>query len=143
MKKLLLGILAVGLAGGGYALWVYNKPHEDVRDMKAQAVYRTDALIKAFSKDAAAMDSELSDKIVEIKGMISAIDHGETQVLVQFDEGGDYIITAYLPVAGNEVSLLREGREVVLKSRYSGYVINDDSFLIPADIKFEPCYLQE
>ena len=43
--------------------------------------------------------------------------------------------------AKNEIERLKEGTKIIVKGIYSGFVINDDTFMIPAEIKIDKCTL--
>lgn len=61
---------------------------------------------------------------------------------VIFDNGGNYIIIAGgLQEQKKDVKLLKEGNLIEIKGIYSGFVINDETFMIPAEIKIDRCTL--
>ncbi len=61
-----------------------------------------------------------------------------------FDDGGNYIIIANgLLAQKKEIKLLKEGNLIKIKGIYSGFVINDETFMIPAEIKIDRCTLRK
>jgi len=66
----------------------------------------------------------------------------DDQILISYDNQQDYVVLAYVPLENFKEVLHTDGASLKLKCRYAGYIINDEDFLIPADIKFEQCYVQ-
>jgi hypothetical protein len=141
IRKLLFMGLTLTVAVGAYTWWMFNMPHENVQKLETYGQFTIAQLVTDFPTDPDRMDKELFDQAIEVEGVIKRLSREEGQTILTFDEGGDFITQAYLPADVNEAIKLQEAEAVKLKCKYSGYVINDESFLIPADIKLEKCFV--
>jgi len=126
--------LAIGL---GYALFLYFKPVEKISASKADIEVTATDLLKEFEKDQAAADTKYKGKVLLLNGNIHKIENTGANAVLYFDEQGKYIITAGMQ--GLTDKLPAAGQEVVIKGLYSGVIVNDEMFMIPADIKLEQC----
>lgn len=142
-KKILLLGLIVAVIGGIFAYRIWNKPHEDIRKQRPATTMTATQLLSAFEADAEAKDADLTEVVLILEGEPSNSSFSDEFQMITFDEGGDFVIQAYLPKAENESFTWKDGQSVRMLCKYSGYIINDESFLIPADIKLEPCYIQD
>lgn len=142
LKKLALYlfILAI-LIGGGFGAWTYFKPHQNIWKAKPIAVMSAQEVMSEFGKDADAINEKWIGNVIQINGEIAKVSEQSGNVLVVFDEGGDFIIQAYLNEEQKQDVDLKKGNTIQLKGRYVGWVLNDEDFLIPADIKLEQCYI--
>lgn len=140
-RKILLLSLIGALIGAVFVYRIWTKPHEDIRKQKPSVNITATQLLASFSADYAAKDAELKDVVLVLEGIPSKINEAEEHHLISYDEGGDFTIQAYLPKNENNLKAMDEGQSIRLLCKYSGYLINDESFLIPADIKLEPCYI--
>ena len=142
LKRIISATLVVFILGGAFALYTMNKPHEDVSKLVAELTYTTTAMILEFEDDHKKADESFNQKVLLLSGSVTKLKVEDDQSILTFDDGQNYLIQAYLPSNGNDISKLSPGSSIQLKGRYSGYLINDEDFLIPADIKVEECYIQ-
>jgi len=134
--KLIITILLIAVVIGVlYGMYMYFNPRDTVDDKKPDIVIQATDLVQKFTADAKSEDLQLKDKIIQVSGTVAKVDTPSTLV---FDNGGNYIIAANLLKSDQSV---KNGDVVSLKGRYSGYIINDDMFMIPAEIKINEAVL--
>lgn len=139
MRRLLLIMAAFAVIALIVALRLYFKPHEDIGRQQADFRFTAGELAGLFNESAGDAEARLTGTVVELSGTPGSVKRLDAQFLLTFDEGGDYVVQAYVPEAGIDTASLTAGTPVSLKCRYAGHVINDEDFLIPADIKIEAC----
>lgn len=76
MKKILIGVLILVLAGAAIGFYQWNKPHRSVDNEKA---IRADAasLFNEFSTDEQAANQKYLNKVIEVSGTIAHIDQNQ------------------------------------------------------------------
>ena len=87
VKYSLVGLALALLVGGyvGYKMW--NKPHRDVVDAKADVTLEATALFNQFSTDEAAANSQYLDKIVQVCGTVAQVSNENNVVTIQLEAG--------------------------------------------------------
>lgn len=73
MKKWLWILLAVGIAGGGYGYYLYQKPKADMTEVKTDEFMKASDLVAEFEADESAAEMKYLDKTLEIQGVIKEI----------------------------------------------------------------------
>jgi hypothetical protein len=142
IKKIVLAIFIVGfLGGGGYAAWMYFKPHQNILKAKPTQTLTAEQIIDQFSAAAEAENNAWVGEIIQINGKITKLNEQNNVIVVSMDYGKNYIVQAYLKEGVYEVSKLKVGDEITLKGKFVGVMIIDEDFFIPGDIKLEQCYI--
>ena len=62
-------IVTIGIIGGGFAWWVYHKPHRNINNEIAFTV-EVDALLDAFKQNEKTASAQYTDKILELSGIV-------------------------------------------------------------------------
>ena len=85
MKKIILGILVLGLLGGGFAYMQFNKEHRDIAAEEASVQVSSTDLFNAYVADEVAANAKYLDKVVEVSGVITELnmDAGSEMVVLQ------------------------------------------------------------
>ncbi|MCC6583724.1 MAG: hypothetical protein IT271_08485 [Chitinophagales bacterium] len=142
VKVIVYLIIAVLLLGAGYAAYVYFKPVKVIADQKADVQLSDKELLKYFTENQQAANIKYENKILELSGTVKKTEVNDSVCTVIFDEGGDFIIIANCALdAQKDVQQLKQGAQITIKGIYSGYIINDETFMIPAEIKIDKCTL--
>lgn len=130
------------LLGAGYAAYEYFEPVKVIANEKADIQLSDKDLLKHFTEDKQAANLKYENKIMELTGTVKKTEVNDSICTVIFDEGGDFIIIANCDLlAKTDVQHLKEGDNIRIKGIYSGYIINDETFMIPAEIKLDKCTL--
>ncbi len=89
MKKILLIVLALGLIGGGYGYYLFNKPVGSTSGKKANLAIEATVLYNAFQADEAKANEQYVGKIVAVSGQVQeakTVD-GTTKVTLAVKDG--------------------------------------------------------
>lgn len=89
MKKIIIVILALMVAGGSIAYYLYTKPVADVSDLKPAYFIDAPTLFDEFFNDEAGANNKYLGKIIEVKGKLQVIKtdtSGSTVFLFTNDE---------------------------------------------------------
>ena len=141
--KVIVSILVViSIIGITYLAYLYFEPTKDIAIQKTDAQLTEQILVNDFIKDHKNADSLYKNKIVELTGKVKKIETQDSVSTLVFDNGGNFIIIANcLSSIKTELKQLKVGSNITVKGIYSGYIINDDTFMIPAEIKIDKCTL--
>ena len=142
IKAIVLIIAVVSIIGISYLAYLYFEPTKDIATQKTDLHLTEEILINDFIKSDKIADSLYKNKIVELTGKVKKIEAQDTISTLVFDNGGNFIIIANcLSSIKTELKQLKVGSNITVKGIYSGYIINDDAFMIPAEIKIDKCTL--
>ena len=142
IKAIVLIIAVISIIGITYLAYLYFEPAKDIARQKTDMQLTEDSIVNDFIKDGKSADSLYKNKIVELTGKVKKIEAQDTISTLVFDNGGNFIIIANcLSSIKTELKQLKVGSNITVKGIYSGYIINDDTFMIPAEIKIDKCTL--
>lgn len=90
MKKIIIGIVILGVVGLSYGAYMYFKPNANMSDLKSDVTFTAQDLLTAFETDEAAANTQYLDKVIEITGTIKDISTSEEGVIsVTLDAGSE------------------------------------------------------
>jgi len=142
IKAIVLILAVISIIGITYLAYLYFEPAKDIATQKTDVQSTEEILINDFIKDDKSADSLYKNKIVELTGKVKKIEAQDSISTLVFDNGGNFIIIANcLSSIKTELKQLKVGSNITVKGIYSGYIINDDTFMIPAEIKIDKCTL--
>ena len=125
LKKIILGILFIGLIAGVYGyFFMYNKSHPDYENIGADLSITAKELFEKCKNDGKAY--EFTGKIIELSGTPQEIESNQgvkTMVFV-FDEGmfgAEGVRATFLEGYNDDLELLSLDSPVVLKAFCTGY----------------------
>lgn len=121
MKKILIVLLIVLLAGAGVAFYMWNKPHETVEDRKSVAV-GADTLANAFIENEQKANAAYLNQVLDVTGTISD---------VAKNQDGKTVITLSVsdPLSGVQCTMRDDkvqatpGASVTVKGFCNGYTL--------------------
>ncbi|KOY50717.1 OB-fold protein [Polaribacter dokdonensis] len=133
-KKIVLPLilLSVGIAIVAYN--VYNKPHIDVVDAKADVLVTAENLFTEFSTDEATANAEYLDKIIQVKGIVQKleIENGIGIVTLKTEDDFGSVQCNLSTEAKNDFNVLKENELVTIKGICTGYLM--DVVLVKSEI---------
>ncbi len=139
-KILLFVIISVLFSGIVYLAFIYFQPVKNISKQQPDVITTDTKMFSDFTNNPKDADVAYKNKIIELSGTIKKTEVKDSICTVIFDSGGNYIIVANCDYdTENEVKELKENSKIKLKGIYSGYIINDDTFMIPAEIKIDKC----
>ncbi|GAO43898.1 OB-fold protein [Flavihumibacter petaseus] len=126
VKRKLLIVLAVGalvavLTWG----WVaYHQLRPSVATLQADTSLSANALFAAFSSDELAAGHHFMDKILEVQGIVQAVDTSSGQVALLLQTSGNGNINCLLrdKPDGNQSEFLN--RQITIKGKCAGYLVD-------------------
>lgn len=124
MNRIIIFLVTGLLLAGGIVYFVYNKPHRDVANEKAEYTLTADELYDEYEADEAAANSKFLDKTVQVSGMISEIgtnDAGQSFVILAAENA---MIGGISATFQGEQANLEEGLKVSLKCRCTGKLMD-------------------
>ena len=128
IKYIILSILFLILIGVGIGLKMFFKPHEDIRNMKAEFKVDATSLMDEFQKDENAATLKYSEQLIEIDGKLvakSKLPNG-TELLILEDEmqGISCQLDSSWSAANQEViQSLATGNPITVKGICRGYLM--------------------
>ena len=142
IKAIVLIIAVISIIGISYLAYLYFEPTKDIATQKTDLHLTEEILINDFIKSDKIADSLYKNKILELTGKVKKIEAQDSISTLIFDNGGNFIIIANcLSSIKTELKQLKVGSNITVKGIYSGFIINDDTFMIPAEIKLDKCTL--
>ena len=123
-----------------YAFYICLKPVKNIAKQQTDIQLTDKQLFDDFNVNPTKADSIYKNKIVEITGTFTKSEIKDSICNVIFDNGGNYLVIASgLYAQKKEIALLKTGNKLTIKGIYNGFVMNDEMFMIPAEIKIDKC----
>jgi DNA/RNA endonuclease YhcR with UshA esterase domain len=134
LKKIILGILVLGIIGSFVAYKMYNKPHVNVAEASSDITISADKILNDFSTDETTAHAKYLEKIIEVKGVISEIKTEKEKGIITLKTNDDFgsVICHLSAESTTAISTLKEGETVTLKGICTGYLM--DVILIKSEI---------
>lgn len=127
-KKIFILAAALAVMIGSYGFFQYNKPHKNIAETQSELVIGANELISKFDENKEIASNDLLNKVVEISGTITDIEHSSEQTIIIMNEGIKFGLPA------NTLNI-NKGDQVEIKGVFSGF---DEMF---NEISFAKCYL--
>ena len=133
-KKIILGILVVGIVGAFFGYKMYNKPHVNVVNESADITISANKILADFSGDEIAANTKYLEKIIEVKGEISEtkIEKGKGIITLKTNDDFGSVICHLSESSTEIINTLKEGQMVTLKGICTGYLM--DVIIIKSEI---------
>ncbi len=87
MKKYLIYIGVLGIIGIAVAVYMYNKPHKNIRNSKADFKMEATRLIAEFEENETEANARYLDKVIEVSGIVSKVSADEKENITVTLEG--------------------------------------------------------
>ena len=121
-KKILFAVIILAVLGGAYGYYEYNRPVASIEKKKADVALTASELLAAFEADEAAANSQYTEKIIQVTGVISE--------LVSKESGNKIFMETNNPMSGvicemedgQEISLLKTGEKITIKGKCTGFL---------------------
>ena len=127
-KKIFILAAALAVMIGSYGFFQYNKPHKNIAETQSELVIGANELISKFNENKEIASNDLLNKVVEISGTITDIEHSSEQTIIILNKGIKFGLPA------NTLNITK-GEQVEIKGVFSGF---DEMF---NEISFAKCYL--
>lgn len=120
-KKWIIAGLVLLLAGGAFIWYIFTEKFADTSVVKADYTVQAIDFIKEFQKDISLANKKYSEKIVVVKGIVSAVEAADTTANIKMIDtaSGAYIIFAFQQQHLAEAKQMKAGDEVSIKGSCS------------------------
>jgi hypothetical protein len=122
-KYFLLTVFLLLVLVGIGAYFRYNKPTRDLTDKKADLSISAKELYKQFSENEGQANRQYLDKVVQVKGILTAVSRGEDGSLNLALDAGNPMggVTCEMPAENApEGANLQTGQQVTVKGQCTG-----------------------
>ncbi|MEL6675539.1 MAG: hypothetical protein AAFR61_25250 [Bacteroidota bacterium] len=127
-KKIILGVIVIGLATAGYIGWrMFDQKVPSLADEKAFAQVSATDLFAEFSTDEAAANTKYVDKVVSVTGKIATAPSAQDSIVVLNLETGDLmggINCAFEGAAKDDLAGRAVGEEITVKGMVAGMLMD-------------------
>lgn len=130
------------VAGTAYGLYRYFEPVKGIDKLDTDVRLTAEQLLADFEADPEQAEIKYKNKVLEIHGSVTKTEPDSAGGKIIFDKQGKFVIVAACTAGSREaVKALEQNQAVRVKGVYTGYVVIDDMFMIPGEIKIDPCAL--
>ncbi|MFN2262479.1 MAG: hypothetical protein ABR595_10485 [Psychroflexus sp.] len=123
IKKVLLVLLVLAIAGGAYGAWLYFQPHRDVQSTETDYALNASEIVNEYLKDKDAanakyLDNEGESKVLEIEGQVYDVSedfNGNTVILLKTETAKAGVKVSFTEETSAEAKQLERGSVVTIK----------------------------
>lgn len=149
LKIVLLSILAIGLIGGAYVLYLFNMPHRDVVNTQSDYQVKASTIVSEYltnptKANSKYLDEEGDSKIFEVSGTIKEVTEdfeGQIVVLLQESQDKAGVSCTFTTETKKQASTLKPGQSVVIKGVIRAGASYDPDLEMYENVILEKCSL--
>jgi hypothetical protein len=133
-KRIIISFLIFGILCFFIIYKIYNRPHINIIESKADITLTADKIIYDFSSDEPKANRSYLDKIIKISGIISELKLEKEKGIITLKTNQDFgSVLCHLSVeASQKMNLLKVGQTITLKGVCTGYLM--DVILVKSEI---------
>lgn len=132
IKKIVIAILILGVAGGIYGYYMFNKKNESISSMKTEIKTSASQLLTDFESDEPVANEKYLDKVVEVTGQVSKVESKEASTSVYLDTGNPLSsVICQLEDPSQNVTY-KNDEDITVKGICTGYLM--DVVLVRSEI---------
>ncbi len=121
MKKAILALLVIAIAGLAVGYYQWNKPKEDMASSKAEASLEANALLSEYTADENAANAKYLGKTIAVSGPVKETTVEGGMVKVMLDTGQDFGVYCTLDsLARHPRTDFPAGETITLKGKCDG-----------------------
>jgi hypothetical protein len=142
IKKILLAVAILLVAGIGTAWYIFTDTFKDTSKEKAAYTFNALDFIREFQQNDTAANKKYSEQIITINGRVSETEKADTTVNIKMaDANGSYIIFAFQQQDAAATKAIKQGDSVSIKGSCSGGIYSD--ILATEFITFKRCTINQ
>lgn len=133
-KRIIIGILVLGIIGAFVGYKMYNKPHVDVSEASADITISANKILEEFSSDETTANSKYLEKIIEVKGEVLELKTVKGLGIVTLKTNDDFgsVLCHLSEEATKKINSLTQGQIISIKGICTGYLM--DVILVKCEI---------
>ncbi len=122
-KKLALVVVLIGILGGGYAYYLFNKKTPGLENAKTDFQLTANELFDAFDLNETSALISFENKVIEVSGILKSIKHSDNQtnLIVAADQAMFGGINCSF---NDKIDGLETGEEIRIKGRCQGFLMD-------------------
>ncbi len=127
MKKYLIILAILAVAGMVIGYSIYNKPHQNIAKAGSDFQMTATELFDSFEADEAAANKKYLDKIIEVSGTVREVKTGEEGSATVILEAGSMMfgVSCQLdPLTKHKRTDFKEGEAIILKGKCTGILMD-------------------
>jgi hypothetical protein len=124
IKKIIIGILVLGIIGAFIAYKMYNKPHVNVEEASADISITADKILNDFSSDENSANLKYLDKIIQVNGVISEINIEKGIITIETNDDFGSVLCHLSEEASRKIGGLQQGQIIVVKGICTGFLMD-------------------
>ena len=127
LKWLLTGGASLLLIGIAVYFYFATRTHEDTASLAVDYSVEAIPFIKEFEKDNTTANKKYAEKIIAVKGVVTATEPADTTINIKMTDTttGSYLIFAFQSQDMEKAKRLKEGDHVVIKGSCSDGVYSE------------------
>lgn len=146
---ILPGVLVAAVAGGGYAIYLFNMPQRDVQATVADARIEVGALAQEFLSDANAanakyLDAEGESQVLEVSGTVKSVDtdlSGQAVVVLESRDAPAGARCTFMATTSARTATLKAGDTATIKGVIRAGASYDADLELYEHVILEKCAL--
>ncbi|HJW31333.1 MAG TPA: hypothetical protein VJ508_19025 [Saprospiraceae bacterium] len=131
-KRIIIGLLALCIIGGGIGYYLYNKPVESLEHRKADVEVTATKLLADYEANESTANNLYLGKVVLVSGKITNITDEAGKKKINLDAGSPMSGIICELEDGKDAGSLKTGDEIKVKGKCSGYL--SDVVLVQSNI---------
>jgi len=121
MKKVIIALVLLGLAGAGIGFYMYNKPADKMEGLSVDANVTAQELFTAYEADEEAANAKYLDKVIQVTGKVAGTKKDEEKATILLDTG-DMLANIMCQMESMDDALPNEGESITIKGLCTGYL---------------------
>ena len=127
MKKYLFSFGLIGLIGAGIGLFMYNKPHKDIKKSNADLKIEANQLLTDFEENETEANATYLDKLIEVTGTVREVskdEEGNVSVILESENPLAGVICQLDNLATHNKTSFELGENVTFKGLCTGMLMD-------------------
>lgn len=144
MKRILLLVVLIALlATGWYGYKLYTGKVPSLTEVKTDAHVGAIELIAAFEKDSASANKKYLGKILEVQGMIKAIDSASATIALGDTASTSSVRCSMDSAFVKTIAGLNQGSQITVKGACTGFMPDETGLGLGSDVVLNRCVLKK
>lgn len=125
IKIALFIVFFLALGGILAGLWMFNRQHKDLLNVRPDYKITATDLQKAFEDSEAAANEKYMNRVLEVSGVIESVKSGQDNILsVVLKTGSDLSSVICTFPSGTDHTLFITGNQITLRGECSGFLMD-------------------